>query len=209
MKKTVQATSAILAITAGTIVLIGYFLPFDLPFLNEFRGMILQWVVLLTGIAVLAGVFNLVRVHSDKILSRRQGYGNSLALLISLVVTLVLVGYFGPTSPVATWIYKSIQIPIEVSLMALLVVILVFSGARFFSRRPTIYTVMFMVSVILCLVGMGDWSSLPINLHQLRGWLIEVPVSAGARGLLLGIALGSIATGMRILFGSDRPYQGQ
>jgi hypothetical protein len=31
---------------------------------------------------------------------------------------------------------------------------------------------------------------------------------AGGRGILLGIALGSLMAGLRILFGADRPYSG-
>ena len=31
----------------------------------------------------------------------------------------------------------------------------------------------------------------------------------GARGLLIGIALGTLLTGLRVLFGVDRPYGGQ
>jgi hypothetical protein len=30
----------------------------------------------------------------------------------------------------------------------------------------------------------------------------------GARGLLIGIALGTLLTGLRVLFGVDRPYGG-
>jgi len=31
-------------------------------------------------------------------------------------------------------------------------------------------------------------------------------VGGGARGLLIGVALGTLLTGLRILFGIDRPY---
>jgi len=41
-----------------------------------------------------------------------------------------------------------------------------------------------------------------------RSWLAQVPAIAGARGLLLGVALGTVATGIRILIGVDRPYGG-
>jgi hypothetical protein len=37
--------------------------------------------------------------------------------------------------------------------------------------------------------------------------LNSLPV-AGARGILLGVALGSLTTGLRILIGADRPYSG-
>jgi len=32
--------------------------------------------------------------------------------------------------------------------------------------------------------------------------------AGGARGILLGVALGTLTTGLRILFGADRPYGG-
>ncbi len=44
------------------------------------------------------------------------------------------------------------------------------------------------------------------NAPDLRAWVLEVPGTAGARGILLGVALGAIATAFRILLGMDRPY---
>ena len=45
----------------------------------------------------------------------------------------------------------------------------------------------------------GDWFIL----------LVEGAVAeGGARGLLIGIALGTLLTGLRVLFGMDRPYGG-
>ncbi len=35
----------------------------------------------------------------------------------------------------------------------------------------------------------------------------ELPV-AGARGILLGVSIGAIVTGIRVLIGLDRPYNG-
>jgi len=40
----------------------------------------------------------------------------------------------------------------------------------------------------------------------LRNWLVQVVASGGARGILLGVALGSIVTGLRVLLAVDRPY---
>ena len=65
---------------------------------------------------------------------------------------------------------------------------------------------------ILSLIGMApvlpDLTNPQID--QLRMWLwvwiSQVPAVAGARGLLLGIALGAIATGLRVLLAIDRPY---
>ena len=38
--------------------------------------------------------------------------------------------------------------------------------------------------------------------------IVDLIPLAGGRGILLGVALGSLVTGLRILFGVDRPYSG-
>ncbi len=46
--------------------------------------------------------------------------------------------------------------------------------------------------------------------EMLLNWLpvVNLLPEAGARGILLGVALGSVTTGLRILMGVDRPYGG-
>ena len=43
--------------------------------------------------------------------------------------------------------------------------------------------------------------------REVTAFLQRLPV-AGARGILLGIALGSLTTGLRVLLAADRPYSG-
>ena len=49
----------------------------------------------------------------------------------------------------------------------------------------------------------------PIPGDQSIAQLLNVFSTGGARGLLIGIALGVLMTGLRIIFGVDRPYGGQ
>ena len=46
------------------------------------------------------------------------------------------------------------------------------------------------------------WDQLP----AIKDWVFDVPMLAGMRGILLGVALGTLATGLRVLLGVDRPY---
>jgi hypothetical protein len=41
----------------------------------------------------------------------------------------------------------------------------------------------------------------------IRDWLMSVPVSAGSRGILLGIALATVVVGVRAMTGQDRSYR--
>ena len=66
----------------------------------------------------------------------------------------------------------------------------------------------FFIAVILFLVINSGIFSLFTDVPILRALvssLSQAPL-AGARGILIGVALGTLLTGIRILIGSDRPY---
>lgn len=48
--------------------------------------------------------------------------------------------------------------------------------------------------------------SLVTQISPLAGWIVSVPQVAGKRGVELGLALGSLAFGYRVLFGMERGY---
>ena len=93
--------------------------------------------------------------------------------------------------------------------MALLAVILVYAGARLLNRRVNLLALVFLITVLFILLGTASVPGLEIPLlSDLSGWVSRVVATAGARGILFGVALGTIATGLRILIGADRPYGG-
>jgi hypothetical protein len=193
------------AIGVGIVVLLGYFLQIDL--LVNVRIMFLEWATILVGIALLVGVVNLLIVHWHKATSDHPNRYNSIALLVGLFVTLLIVGYFGPTNPVSMWIFNYIQIPIEASLMALLSIVLIYAGVRLLRRKPNLMTIVFIATAVVILLMSGPLFGIDIpGLAELRIWIGKVPAVAGARGIMLGISLGIIAAGLRILMGADRPY---
>ncbi len=78
---------------------------------------------------------------------------------------------------------------------------------RAFRTRSTASLVMFIACVLVLLgsiqLNVGQGWELVV---QTKNWVMSVPVLAGARGLLLGIVLGTIVAGLRLLVGVDRPY---
>lgn len=199
---------AAIASISGVVVLLGYFL--DYPSLRDLRNMFVDWAVILAAVALLVGVLNLARVHWKRVKTGQKGSLDSLVLIISFLVTLVIVIVFGgPTAPWSMWIYNNILIPVETSLLALLAVILIYTFARMFARGITAPMLIFAGVVLFTLVGAVSLPGLEIPLlAELRDWVTQVWALAGLRGILIGVALGTIATGLRILLGSDRPYSG-
>jgi len=199
--------STAVAMAIGLIVLLGYFLQLDL--LISLRIVLLEWAVMLVAVALLVGVANLFYVHWRKVATSQPNNLYSLVLIVMLIATLAIVGWFGPTHPYSLWLFNNIQLPIETSLMALLVVVLAYAGVRLLGRKSNLLSIVFVVTLVLILLASGPLFGLDVpGLNELRGWIAQVPAVAGMRGILLGVALGIIATGVRVLLGADRPYGG-
>jgi len=200
-----SSISASIAVVTGAIVLLGYFI--KIPVLLDMRAVLLQWALILTAVALFVGILNLFRVHMQKIRSGEKGSVYSLVLLTSLLITLVISGIFGPTADWSLWVFNSILVPIEASLMSMLAVALVYAAARLFYKRVNSFTLIFAGTLVFILISTFTLSGFEIpGLSDLRSFLSRVLLVAGARGILLGVALGTIATGLRILIGADRPY---
>lgn len=212
--------SVAIAMGFGLVVLLGYIFGTnqagETTVFGLLRDYFLRGAVILAGVALLVGIVNLASVHSNKI-KKGESKGYSFILLAALFITLG-VGIFdfsrmyiagAPNFQWTQWLFTNIQIPVETSLMAVLVVSLTYAAARLFGRRLTVFSAVFLVILIILLLGVIPplTNMLPF-LSDLRAWIIEVPAVGGARGILLGVALGIIATGLRILMGSDRPYRG-
>jgi len=206
-----------IALLTGSIVLAGYFLRQTVPMLGKVEVLVLQWAVSLAALALLVGVLNLVAVHWRKVKTGKTASIYSGVLIASLLITVAVTAWKGPTGSWSLWILNNIQIPIEASLVALLAIVLAYTAARMFRYRVNTMTILFMAIIVIILLGtaplygtskvtaLKDVSSL---FKQLASWITQTWSTAGARGILLGVALGTIATGLRILLGADRPYGG-
>lgn len=201
--------STSVAILAGLIVLVGYF--FQIPILSDIRSLILDWAVTLAAIMIFIGVLNLLSMNNNRIQTKQKGGFYSLVLVISLLVTLILGLFFKPGHPVMNFIFYSVQLPVERSLMALLAVTLLLASIHLLRRQPNLFSVIFLGTTLLILLGTAPlpFGELPFFSDMLRPFVAQVLAASGARGILLGIALATLTTGLRVLFGADRPYGGK
>jgi hypothetical protein len=99
-----------------------------------------------------------------------------------------------------------VQFPLQATFFALLAFFIATAAFRAFRAR-SFETLLMVVAGLLVLWGqmpisrlLGDWGP------AIKDWILAVPTTAGARGILLGAALGIIATSVRVLLGFDRQY---
>ncbi len=207
------AISAFVAFTIGVITLLSLLLGDNAELFGEDAGaesladllalpaaVLLRLVTIVIAFSIIIGIANLLYVHLNRL---ARGKLFSAVLLASFAFTI----YWYIANQGDTSLLEAVQVPIESSLAALLFVSLVLGGARVLQKRADIWALLFVLVLVIVLLG-----NLPLpELTPLKAWsdwLMRVPVSAGARALLLGIALGTVVTGVRVLLGQDRSYRG-
>ena len=206
MKRVFSAANAVVAISVGIIVLLGYFV----PTVNAFRFILLQWAVILAGFSVIVGIWNLFSVHLQKIRERLPGSVNSVILLFFMFITIIF-SLIPAMEPFQKMMLNGIMIPAEISLMAVLAVTLLYASVRLLRVRADWASILFLATTLIILLGLGPLpyiGQLPGVSNWLRPVVSDILATGGARGILIGVALGTLTTGLRILFGADRPYGG-
>jgi len=199
-------------VSIGWLVLISYLLPAPIqiggnPFtLAELRGTLVGWGTVLAAFALLLGAVNLIFVHIRRI-QRGQGAIFSLALVISAIGTFVLLVVQLVS---LDQVFSAVILPAQSALGALLAIVLALAGFRALRQRRTVGMVLFVLAAILVVLTQ-PLSSILFGgvagdvLTWLRTSVIDPITTGSLRGLLLGVAIGSLAVGLRILAGADKP----
>jgi hypothetical protein len=197
--------TAVIAIAFGILVLVGYFF----PALAGIQTILLNWAIILAGVAALVGIFNLLSVHTDKVRHSEKGSVYSALLVISLVVTFFFGIILRPEHSAMKAVMNAIIVPTEAALMGILTISLLYAAIRLLRRRVDVMGIFFLLTAVIILFGSA---TLPFGDVPLLGtfsrWVTQVWALGGMRGILIGVALGALTTGLRVLFGADRPYGG-
>ncbi|MCZ2097426.1 MAG: hypothetical protein AAGU78_09280 [Chloroflexota bacterium] len=202
------------AMSAGVVMLIGL-LSDPGSEARTLAALIVQLVAVTAAIAVLIGILNLLAVHLGRFTHAERGWPYS-ALILLVTAGVVVLRILDRAEiwsgdlegeQISPRAFEAVQVSIESALAGLLVFFLVFAGYRLMRRGVSVWNVLFTSAVVVALVGwipLGDLEAL----SDVREWLVSVPVSAGARGILLGVALGTVTAGVRVLLGQDRALRG-
>jgi hypothetical protein len=198
---------AVVAGAAGIFVLLGYFT--NIEFIEAMRLVLMRWAVLIAAWALILGIFNILYVHFIKVRDMEAGWPYSIVLMIALFATMFF-GALSVDNEIIVMIFNYIHLPIETSLMALLAISLVVAGFRLVTQKRDWTSMVFVGTAFFVLLGTLQWPLITTEMYEvlsaIRNFLVQVLASGGARGILLGVALGAIVTGVRVLLAVDRPY---
>jgi len=172
---------------------------------------VLEWGLVLAAAAFVLGLLNIVQVNLPKVIRREKDWGYKLVLLVTLAVTLV-AGFWGGEDRLEDahgaykWVYDAIYVPLGATMFALLAFFIASAAFRAFRIRSFEALLLAIAAFILMIGRVPIGNAIHPIIPAAADWLMEVPQNAAKRGILIGAALGVMATGIRLILGMEKTY---
>jgi hypothetical protein len=202
----------------GIIYVIQFFVPHR-PF-SGMQDLLTDWVQIIAAFAIWLGALNLLKVSGDKVYRKQKGAPYALVIIASFLLMSV-VGFFfsggprfqDPGTPF-DWMYQNVYNPLSATMFAMLAFYVASASYRAFRARNREATLLLLAGFLVMLgrVPVGDAITgfLPegYRLSNLADWIMNVPNKAGQRAIMIGIALGTVSTSLRLILGIERSHLG-
>jgi hypothetical protein len=181
--------------------------------------------VILVAFGYVLGGANALRVNFDAIYKRVPGWQYKVVLVVALLATLTVGAIEGPgflnPGMRSKWIYDWIYSPMSATMFSLLAFFIASAAFRAFRIR-TVEAGLLAIAALIVMLGrvplgdlLSDWlfqlkwlPGVPHTLHlsSIQEWIMNVPQNTAKRAILIGAALGVMATGLRVILGIERSY---
>jgi hypothetical protein len=177
---------------------------------------------ILAAFSLVLGVGSIVQHHLLKIQHKATFWQYSWITLVALLLT-AIIGVFGGIDPnrpgilpthiggfsfhIQT-IFSNMMVPLAATMFSMLAFFMASAAYRAFRARTFEATLLLVAAFILMLGAVPLGRLIHRELPAFAEWILAVPNTASKRGILFGVALGSLATSLKIIIGIERGWLG-
>jgi len=116
---------------------------------------------------------------------------------------------WGPTGRVYTWLYDHVFSPCNATMFALLAFFIASAAFRAFRARNVEAGLLLGAAILIMIGRVPIGRALSPVFPAIAEWIVDIPNNAGRRAIMMGAALGAIATSLRVILGLERSHLGR
>ena len=192
------------------------------PGLTDFLPTYGNVQMVIGSFALLLGLVNLFMIHGQAVNKRSKGWVNSFAFFVAFFA-IMIAGFVkdyatakavsGSADSIYTVFFNGFLMPLSSTMFSMIAFYIASAAYRAFRIRSTESALMMVTASILMLglvpAGLYLTAWLPgwlswLRLENLSYWLLVSPNMAVQRAMAFGIAVGALATGLRIWLSLER-----
>jgi hypothetical protein len=107
-----------------------------------------------------------------------------------------------------TWIYDHVFAPCNATMFALLAFFVASAAFRAFRARNVESALLLGSAIIILLARAPIGRAISNSLPDVAQWILDIPSNGSRRAIIMGAAVGAIATGLRVILGLERSHLG-
>lgn len=196
----------IITFVLGVLLIVEFFVPAH--GIHEVVALLQEWGLVLAAAAFIIGGINVLQVNIPKIRRRERDWPYKVVLIVAAVATMLAGFIGGKEGEVFLFLYNYLFAPADATMFALLAFFIASAAFRAFRARNLDATIMLSAAIVVMMgtIPVGEWiySGLP----DVKDWILNYGNNAGRRAILIGAALGAVATGLRVILGLERNHLG-
>lgn len=206
----------LLTAVIGMFMILSFFVPHHI--VSVPADFLQQCAVIMVAFGYVLGGANSLQANLESIARRQQDWPYKIVLVVALVST-VAIGLaegrqWQEPGRISMFLYNQVYSPMQGTMFALLAFYIASAAFRAFRIR-TVEAGLLAVAALIVMLGrvpLGDlatqWLPTPLHLGVMQEWIMNVPQNAAKRAILIGAAMGVMATGLRVILGIERSYLG-
>ena len=198
----------------GLFMILSFFVPHH--FVSVPADFLQACAIVLVACGYVLGGANVLKVNVVGVIRQHPGWPYQALLAVSLIATLVIgllegPGFLDPGMR-SRWLYDRVYMPMSATMFALLAFFIASAAFRAFRIR-TLEAGLLAAAALIVMIGrvpltnaLMQWAPEWMRLQNVQEWVMDVPQNASKRAILIGAALGVMATGLRVILGIERSY---
>jgi hypothetical protein len=115
---------------------------------------------------------------------------------------------WGANGRFRTWIYDHVFAPCNATMFALLAFFVASAAFRAFRARNVESALLLGSAIVILLARAPIGRAISTKLPDLAQWILDIPSNGSRRAIIMGAAVGAIATGLRVILGLERSHLG-
>jgi hypothetical protein len=198
----------------GLFMILSFFVPHQL--VSVPADFLQQSAIIIVAFGYVLGGANSLKLNAEAVYKRSPGWIYKLILVAALLTTLIIGIAEGPgfldDGKRSRWIYDQIYSPMSATMFSMLAFYIASAAFRAFRIR-TVEAGLLAVAALIVMLGRvpigalaTSWLPTSLQLPTLQDWIMEIPQNAAKRAIIIGAALGVMATGLRVILGIERAY---
>jgi hypothetical protein len=196
----------VVAFLTAIIVIASNFI--DAPGLSQISSDVKNFGAIIAGFALFVGLIGIIQSHANNVTRKKPLWQYSVLLLAVLALFIGVGLVYGNQSSQFKWIYDTIYGPLTATTYSLLAFWVCSAAYRAFKPR-SMESAILVVSGLLVFFGVQPIASVisPV-FNSIQAFIMNVLNVAGTRGIVIGVGLGILGFGLRVLLGWEKSWMG-